>query len=330
MAPWPGIDEAESAAMADLHRLNLQQLLYLDALVAERHVTRAAERVGIGQPAMSAALARLRDVFRDPLLVKTSLGMEPTPRALELVRRIREISDLLEGRGRADEPFDPATSEMRFRIMSSDGISRLVLPALMQEVGRSAPRMRFIVAPGDQRRLAEYLRDGDIDLALAFVREPSQELRQTLLYPQRLMCIARRDHPHIRGKVSLAEFMSHEHATWGAPPVPNATIEAMVEEALARLGHERQVSLRVSSITLLPGVVAQSDLLAVVPEHLATFAHEMLALQTLPLPFKVGSVDVSMLWHNRMHQDPAHVWLRGVLRGIGHGLARTELGPHAL
>jgi DNA-binding transcriptional LysR family regulator len=311
--------------MAALHRLTFQHLLYLQALVEERHVTRAAERMNIGQPAMSAALARLREDFRDVLLVKTGTGMEPTPRALELVRRIREMSDLLEGRGFADDRFDPASSQGHWRIMASDGISRVVLPELMEVAGREAPKMRFTVHPGDPRRVSEYLRDGEFDLAMAFVRTPPSELRQMTLYPQRLVCIARQNHPEIDGQLSLQQFTTSNHARWGAPPVAHATMEVLVDEALEQQGESRRVALLVSSLTLIPGVVARSNLLGVVPEHLALHSRETLALQVLPLPFRVPSVNVSMLWHERMHHDPGHKWLRDSLRDVGHVLAARQL-----
>lgn len=311
--------------MAALHRLTFQHLLYLQALVEERHVTRAAERMNIGQPAMSAALARLREDFRDVLLVKTSTGMEPTPRALELVRRIREMSDLLEGRGFTDEHFEPASSRAHWRIMASDGIARAVLPELMEVAGREAPTMRFTVHPGDVRRLSEYLRDGDFDLALAFVRSPPSELRQMTLYPQRMVCIARQGHPSIDGQLSLQQFTASDHARWGAPPVAFATMEVLIDETLERQGEARRVALLVSSLTLIPGVVARSNLLGVVPEHLALHSRETLPLQVLPLPFKVPSVDVSMTWHERMHHDSGHKWLRNTLRDVGRVLVARQL-----
>lgn len=310
--------------MDSLHRLNFQHLLYLEALVEERHVTRAAERMGIGQPAMSAALARLREVFKDILLVKTSTGMEPTPRALELARRIREVTDLLEGRGSVDESFDPRTSQARWRIMASDGISRAVLPELMAIAGEQAPHMRFTVQPADVRRLSEYLRDGDFDLAMAFVRIPPSELRQTMLYPQRLVCIARNDHPQVRGPITLKQYCEQPHVRWGAQPVVHATMEAMIDEALEQLGQSRRVAMTVSSLTLLPGIVARSNLLASVPEQMASSARETLPVQLLPMPLDVPRVDVTMLWHERMHHDPGHKWLRDILRMIGQRLSARE------
>lgn len=316
--------------MAHNSRLNFQHLVYLEALVLERHVTRAAERVGIGQPAMSTTLSKLRQMFKDPLLVKTSTGMEPTAKAIDLARRAREMIDLLEGRGQSEAAFDPMSAEGRFRIMASDGIARLLLPPLMQRAEAEAPQMRFTVHPGDIRRLAEYLRDGDFDLAIAFVRKPPSELHQTMLYRQRLVCIARQDHPAIAGRLSLKQFVAQSHAVWGAPPVPYPTMELMVDEVLGELGQSRRVRLHVSSVMMLADVVANSNLLAVVPEKLALVSSRTLPIQLLSLPFKLPRVDISMLWHERLHHDPAHKWLRSVLRDIGKAtLAQLPPVPDA-
>lgn len=310
--------------MAAIRRLNFQHLLYLEALVSERHVTRAADRMQIGQPAMSAALAKLRLVFKDPLLVKTSSGMEPTPKALQIVKRIREVEDLLDGRGFGGEAFEARSSQARFRIMASDGISRVLLPELMAVAGREAPAMRFTVQPGDPRRIAEYLRDGDFELAMSFVRKPPQDLRQSVLYPQRLVCVARADHAALQDGLDLPRFVALQHVAWGAPPVAYATMEVVVDEALEALGVARHIALRVSSLNLLPGIVARTELLAVVPEQLARSASEVLPLQVLPLPFDVVRVDVSMIWHERVQQDPAHRWLRETLREIGRRLVLPD------
>lgn len=303
--------------MSTINKISIQHLVHLEALVHERHVTRAAERIGIGQPTMSSSLAKLRKLFKDPLLVKTRNGMEPTPRALELTHRIRDMIDLLEGRGATDARFNPLTSERRFRIMASDGIARIILPELMRLAKDTAPRVQFMVHPGDVRRTAEYLRDGDFDLVVAFLRQPAQELHQTQLYPQRLVCIARQGHPVLKGRLTLKQFAALSHAVWGAPPVPYPTLEVMVDEALEKSNLTRQVALRVSSVMLLGEVVAKSDLLAIIPEPLALTSRQTLPIQIFPLPFQVAKADVSMLWHDRLHQDAGHKWLRSTMRAIG-------------
>lgn len=293
-----------------MKQLNFLHLVYLQALVEEGNVTRAAERMGVSQPAMSSALAKLRLLFRDPLLIQTRQGMEPTPRAFELTRLSREISFLSEGRGISEKSFLPEESSVHWKVMASDAIARGLLPPLMDYLGKHAPLMRLNVLPGDPRKVQDYLRDSEFDLAITFVRNPASELRQIVLYTQKLVCIARTGHPGIEGKLSLKQFIGQKHVRWGTPPLSHATLEAMVDEKLARLGYLRHVSLQVSSLNLIPEVVANSNLLAVVPERVATWTSQTLALETFLLPFKVPQVDVSMIWHERLHLDPAHKWLR--------------------
>lgn len=301
-----------------MRRITLQHLQYLVALVAESHVTRAAEKVGIGQPAMSSALAKLRIVFRDPILIKTSAGMEPTQRALELARRAHESIDLLSGAQRVGVEFVPETAEGHFRFMASEGVSDVFMPEFMSTVRKQAPLLRFTVSPGDVRRAPEFLRDGDIEFAMGFFQHPPQELHQAPLYPQKLVCIASRDHPEIRGGLSLEQFTRFGHVVWGAPPVPYPTLEAIVDDALGERGTSRRVILRVSSMNSSSAVVAGTDLLAVVPERIAKGnAH---SLQVLHLPFPVERVDVTMLWHDRWHRESVHVWLRCILGDVSKSL----------
>lgn len=315
----------DNAAMPKqpLHRLNLQHLQYLEALVEEGNVTRAADRMGISQPAMSTALARLREVMNDPLLVHTRHGMEPTPRARELARRSRDIGAILDGRSVTGEAFVLAECTTSWQLMASDGIARAFTPGLMKVAGREAPLMRFSVHPGDPRRMHEYLRDGDFDMALTFVRNPAPDLRQVNILPQRLLCIARQGHPRIDGALDLPGFLAESHVRWGGPPLGHATLEAMLDETLEKLGHARRVSLLVPSLHVLPDVVAESDLLAVVPEQVAHSTRAILPLQVLPLPFAAPVVEVSVIWHERLHHDPGHKWLRQTLIEIGRAAVQA-------
>lgn len=308
-----------------MSHITVQHLEYLVALIDERHVTRAAERVGIGQPAMSTALAKLRLVFKDPLLVKTSTGMEPTKRALDLVRRAHESIDLLSGAERVAEHFDPAKVDGHFRFMSSDGVANEFLPEFMQRIRQLAPNLRFTVSPGDIRRAAEYLRDGEFELVMGFFRQPSQELHQAPLYRQRLVCIASAQHPSVRDSLTFEQFTANGHVVWGAPPVPYPALETIVDEAMDERGVARRVVLRAASMSSSASIVAGTDLLAVVPERIAIESADRSRLQILRLPFPVERIDVTMLWHDRWHRDPLHAWLRSILGEVSHSL-KARLG----
>lgn len=300
--------------------ITAQHLQYLVALVSECHVTRAAQKMGIGQPAMSTALARLRELFDDPLLIKTTHGMQATPRAIELARRAQDAIELLSGGQRTVEVFDPATATGHFHIMASEGISVLLAPPLLERVRAKAPQLQLTISAGDILRATEYLRNGEIDLLVAFVQKPANDLYQSLLYSQRLVCIANKEHARIQGELTLEQFITQAHVVWGAPPTPVPTFEAMVTESLRKLGLRRKVALFVSSMASTAAVAARTDLLAVVPDRLAASVVAALPLQVLPLPFDVPRVDVSMFWHQRWHDASAHAWLRAELRETARNL----------
>jgi len=300
--------------------LTAQHLRYLVALVSECHVTRAAEKMGIGQPAMSAALSRLRELFGDPLLIKTTSGLEPTPRALELARRAQDAIELLSGAERITDAFDPATHSGHYQLMASEGVTAVLLPRLMERVRATAPNLRLTVGVGDILRASEFLRNGEVDLILGFVQKPAQDLYQAALYSQQLACIVNREHAVIGDSLSFEQFVEATHVVWGAPPLSHPTLELMVDEALRRRGAYRKVALHLSSMRSSASIVARTDLLAVVPERIAMAATRSLPLRALSLPFDVGSVDVSMLWHERWHHAPAHAWLRAQLRDVGRAL----------
>ncbi|UYO94823.1 LysR family transcriptional regulator [Pollutimonas sp. M17] len=301
-------------------RTSLQLLAYLDVLITEKQVTRAAEKMGIGQPAMSGALTRLRELFNDPILVKTSLGMEPTARAVELNKRVNEALRLIEEAVSPEGSFDPAAASMTFKVMASEGVAQLFLPAIMKTVREQAPEVRFGVAAGDIRHMHDVLRDGEYDLVLGYVRHPPLNLYRLLVYPQRLVCIAASDNPKIGSKFLLDDFVALPHVVWGMSPVPFPTIEVLVDEILAQRDLSRNVVLRVPNVSMSATVVAATDMIAVVPERVAMEAAESDGLRILPLPFPVDSIDISMYWHERCHRDPAHIWLRNVIRRAGEAL----------
>lgn len=294
-------------------RINLQLLSYLVMLVSEEHVTRAADRMGISQPAMSTALARLRRVFKDPILVRTTSGMQPTARALQLAEKARVALELLDG-GSQDGVFDPALASGHFRIMATEGVAAVVVPELLAAVRRSARNLRFTVKSGDIRRSPEFLRDGELEFAMAFTQSKTDDLHQMLLYPQRIVCLASRQHPQIQGQLSFDQFIAQGHVVWGADPVPFPAIETLVDEALALRGVSRHVVARVANLSTSAALVASTDLLAIVPQRMATDGAVRTRCQVLALPFPTPAFDVRLIWHARWHHDRTHTWLRQLFR----------------
>lgn len=299
-----------------LPHLDLQLLVQLDVLMKEAHVTRAAEKLGMSQPQMSAALARLRKLFNDPLLVRTASGMVPTPRGVELTAEVRMALRHLQTAMGGGGAFDPASSHRSFRIAVSESLSRIFLPALMARLQREAPATEIVVRMPLQARLRDWLEAGEVDMAIGYYRGIAEGLHASSLLQQPLCVIARRRHPFIEGKVSLQQFVQARHVFFGSDVTTTSTIERCVDEALAEQGMGRQVGCRLPSPMLSPQIVACTDMVATVSRRLAQEAAQVHELQLLELPLALPSFDMAMVWHARHQRDAGHQWLRAVLRQI--------------
>lgn len=306
--------------------INLHLLEHLKALVTERHVTRAAEAASIGQPAMSASLARLRVMLKDPLLVKTARGMEPTPYAIELAKAIQIAFEALDAPQQERADFDISTAEQTIRIISTEAVALLFLPALMARIRREAPKLSVRWTSGDLRRAAELLREGEVDVVISSLRNIPTAYYSSSLHPQRACCIAARGHPGIEGTLTLAQFLQFPHVAFGVSPTSLSFVDSLVESTLEGLGQKRVIAVTVPSFLVSPAVVAQSDLLAVIPDRIAAEGARRHPLQILELPFDIGALDLAMYWHTRSHADPAHQWFRAALRDSTQE-AHSETSP---
>ena len=309
--------------------INLHLLEHLRALISERHVTRAAEVANIGQPAMSASLARLRVMLKDPLLIKTARGMEPTPYAIELAKAVQMAFEVLDAPQSGRSDFDIASAERTIRIVSTEAVAMLFLPALMSRIRMEAPKLGIRWTSGDMRRAAEQLREGEVDLIISSLRNIPSSYYSSPLHPQRALCIAAQGHPSINGELSLEQFLQSQHVVFGPSATSYSFVDSLVETALGKLGLSREVAATVPSFLVSPAVVATSDLLAVVPDRIAFESAKRYALQVLELPFDIGALDLAMYWHSRGHADPALQWIRSSLRDVAQGLGNKEVPPGA-
>lgn len=288
-----------------LHRLDLNLLVSLDALLAECNVTRAAQRLGISQPTLSTQLRQLRAVFGDPLLLPAARGMTPTNRALELRAPLRDLLARLDGLVAAHQPFDPAQAVDTFRVAATDSIHSEISVPLAARLRELAPGIRLALLPADFPRLPEQLAAGDLDLVLSAQRGMPDSLKVRTLYDSRFLCVLRRGHPAADRPLDLATFCALDHAL--VSPGGGAFAGA-VDDALAALGHRRRVVVSVASFLLVPPLVAASDLVATVPSRLARRWEDELVVRAPPC--EVPGFAVQMGWHPRSHSDPAHAWLR--------------------
>jgi len=290
--------------MNNLRRLDLNLLVTLDVLLAEHNVTRAAERLNFSQPSISVHLAKLRDIFGDPLLLPGPRGMRPTARAEELREPLRQALEALELAVSPAAPFDPAQANQTWRIAASDyGESTILLPA-MATLRAAAPGARIAVlelSPPDIARQAE---QGVIDLALHTSEEAPAHMRHRRLFTERYVLAGRAGHPRLKRKPTLKQFCALEHVIVSPD---GGGFTGVTDQALAQAGLARRVALSVPHFLFMISVLTQTDLVAMLPERLARGNP---ALRTVAPPLAVPGYDMTMLWHERSHRDPAHQWLR--------------------
>lgn len=296
--------------------IDLHLLTCLDVLLQEGSVTRAAQKMGMSQPGMSNALARLRQLTGDPLLVRTSQGMQLTPRAQELAASVRKGLSAMEEIFSDRRPFDPAQAQGRVTIAAADSVSIMLMPSLMQRLDEYAPGVTVDMRLPDPAHVHEWLRDGECDLAVGYFPHLAEGLRSTSLFSQSLSCVVRSGHPRLGPGMALEDYVAARHVLFGSPFAPVSTLEAALDEALARLGHQRRLAMRVSSVLLTPYVVAQTTLAATLPTWLARHYATMLPIELLALPLELRDIDSRMVWHERTHQVGLHRWIREQMRGL--------------
>lgn len=293
----------------NLRSIDLNLLVALDALLSERHVTKASDKVGLSQPAMSNALSRLRAMFADELLVRTATGMKPTPRALELVDPLRQVLRQVERVLQSDTAFDPATTQRTFTVRMSDILACTLLPRLVAQ-RRIAPGIGFSVLHLPPAQTTDALERDEIDLAVSMGLDHSNAIRSDKLLVDRMVCMMRKSHPIAQKKnITFDDFIAHEHMKVSMSP----TDLRFVDDVLGELGHQRRIALNVPHWLVVPHVLKQADLLAVMPGHLATALMDK-DLRMFDLPFKSEPFSWMMYWHRRYDQSNANRWLRERVR----------------
>lgn len=292
----------------NLRAIDLNLLGVLDALLDARNVSRAAEALGLSQPAVSHALARLRDLFRDPLLVRSGRGMIPTRRARSLQGPVRTV---LGDVRRLINPatFDPAAAEGKFHINAPDATSVVVLSKVLKRISRMAPRLDFVITNAAVGRFDAMAR-GDIDLAIDAFETLPPGFHCEKLVRDRLVCVARADHPVASSGLDAAAY-----ATW-----PHANLDTassrMLDRALAGYGIQRRNALTVPNFITAAWIVAETDWLLTLPTNLARHLRRMLPLKLFELPFPMPEPTLDQTWHELAHRDPRHIWLRQQIGAI--------------
>lgn len=300
----------------DIRHLDLNLLKTLDALLDERSVTRAAERLSLTQPAVSGMLTRLRESFDDPLFVRAQRGIVPTLRAEQLAAPVKQLLGDIEHLLRP-QAFDPATADLTVSIASTDYALRAVVVPLLSVLRAQAPNIRVAVQPVDAQQLPGQLERGEIDLALVTPDSTAPGLHTAALFEERYVCVMRADHPDAKRKtLALERFCALDHAL--VSPAGGA-FHGVTDQALARIGKSRRVTVSVTSFLVLPEILRNSDLIAVVPRRLALHAEGLVMREP---PVEIPGFSKTVAWHERTHHDAGQRWVRALLIDLVTGLKR--------
>ncbi|WP_133648540.1 LysR family transcriptional regulator [Paraburkholderia flava] len=298
----------------DYNGLDLNLLVPLRALLVERHVTRAAEKLGISQPAMSASLARLRELFSDQLLVRGPLGLTLTPRAEDMLAQIDHLMAAIERLTAVPAHFDPLNSRRTFTLIGTDFVESKVLPLLMAQFQQSAPMIRVVFKDPDPRHIETMLATGVLDLAIGYLPEAPDTLIRMPLFVEPFVCIARSDHPAFKEGMTLERYVETAHVQ--ALMRDGTMYTDAIDTALAAQGLARRIALWQPSFLAIPPVVANTDLISTIPESVARVAAVWSSITMHQVPLELPPVALAAYWHPRSRDDTGHRWLRDTISGL--------------
>jgi DNA-binding transcriptional LysR family regulator len=276
-------------------------------------VSHAAQNLGLSQSAVSMSLARFRRHFNDPLFVRTSRGMEPTPYAAELFGELKAAHERLESALGYRSHFDPSTSDRMFHLVTADLSQITILPPLTMRLAEVAPTVRIdlrFLNPGlDLPRLLEA---GEVDLAVAWIPQMGAGFCQQRLFASQFRCAVREGHPRVNGALTLRQFQSESHISVTTPGTGYESLEKTLEAKKIR----RNVGMRIPSFLGIETIITVTDYLVVVPGWFSRILSRSRGIQVLPLPFSIPGYEVTLNWHERYTRDPGHQWLRTTVQSL--------------
>jgi DNA-binding transcriptional LysR family regulator len=297
----PRVSQQSGGMLLDVRLLRL-----FDALYATRSVTRAARQLGQAQPTVSIWLGRLRQELGDPLFVRTSSGLEPTPRADALIGTARSAIEVLQRLASRPKPYDPSTDERCFRICMTDASHVTLLPRLLGHMRTAAPHARVEALQIDSETGAR-LQSGAADLALGLIPVLEAGFYQQTLYSQDWVCLANPDHPRLRRRLTRAIYEAQAHLG-----IVSGTGQQLLETALTQAAVVRRVVLQLPGFLGLGAILSSTDLIATLPRHTGETLAKANSLTVHACPVAIPSFTVKQHWHARYHHDPANRWLREV------------------
>ncbi|SIR99891.1 MULTISPECIES: LysR substrate-binding domain-containing protein [unclassified Pseudomonas] len=287
----------------DLRRADINLLVVFETMMHERNVTRVSEKLFLGQPTISSALARLRLMFDDPLFIRSGRLMEPTSRAREIFSNLSPALDSIAAALSRCQAFEPATSEATFHIGLCDDVEYALLPELLRRLRVEAPGTTLVVRRADQWQVSQLLTSGEISLGISPTLELPANARRKTLRPIRPMLLRADSQP---GELTLDEFCRRPHAVVSS--MGNVIDDS--DRALCLMGRQRRVVLTVPQFSALPVLLAGSDMIAIVPDYVALAMAVLAGMRAQAAPICLPQHELSMVWRGASHNDPGERWLR--------------------
>ncbi len=305
----------------ELQDIDLNLLVIFNQLLVEKKVSKVAENLGLGQPAVSNALARMRKLFGDELFLRTSHGMQPTPFADQLAESIGYALGMIHGAVNARTSFDPASSKRKFTIGMTDIGEIYFLPALMKRVQALAPSVSISTVRNTATHLKDDMEAGHVDLAIGLLPQLKAGFFQQRLFNQHYVCIFRKDHPSVKRNFSAADFFAADHVAI----VSEGTGHGKVDDILDSGSPQRRVRLTVPHFIAVGHILQATDMVATIPERLAEKIATPFELKYVTHPVKLPQIAINLFWHAKYHKDPASQWLRSLIFAMHSDSRRAAL-----
>jgi DNA-binding transcriptional LysR family regulator len=287
-------------------KYDLNLLKAFDAIYKERNVTRAAERISISQPAMSATLTRLRDLFNDSLFIRDKFGVAPTEKAIAIHPDIERALDTLDCVVQSEQFFDPATESRTFTIAANEYFQIVILPSLLTYLRQHAPNICIVCSRFTQDLSDTGMMTGGTDLAFGRISNPADNLIVRQVITENVACLVSQTHSTIKHRLSVQQFEKFSHVVIQ----PHGKLKTGLFQGLESKKIQRRVACVVTHFHVVSGLLVDSDYIAVLPRRICQLFAENKQLKQLDLPVELDDFPFHLAWHRRYQKDPAHLWLR--------------------
>ena len=292
------------------NKVDLQQLACYVALMQYQNVSKAANALGLSQPTVSLSLKKLREVFKDPLLIRSNGRMVPTSRALALEVEIQEILHKVDALNKSEASFDPQHSEAKFSIMCPEFLEYFLAPRIAARLQKEAPSIKVEFKTSNPSEAFEMLDKGTLDFRLGWWPKPNLMLRTKILFRDELVCLSKKD-SHANPKLSVSEFINTRHIRLQAPR--NGVSTMVIDQAALKIGEKINIALEVQTIFSLAKVVSETNFFACTCKKIAQEIINKFPLQMRPIPLNIPEVRIALYWHERTHRQASHAWLKNLI-----------------